>query len=161
MVTQMVRSVPNTRVFKIAMEKEHVQGESADSVVQYIEHDTDYVSEIRHSSPHGVDLVLDCKYEDNFDRDFNLLRPMGKYILFGTHAAINRGFFDSARSVSDQCLLVLNHRFSNRSLLNVLVCLVVGSRKSLAIKIVRGEQEHLWIQSTQHALFPEGSSLLA
>ena len=95
----MTRTVPNTRVFKIAMNKEEGQGESADEVVHYIEHDADYVSEIRHSSPHGVDLVLDCQYEDNFNRDFNLLRPLGKYILFGTQAAINRGFFDSARSV--------------------------------------------------------------
>jgi NADPH:quinone reductase-like Zn-dependent oxidoreductase len=100
MVTQMVRTVPNTRIFKIAMNKEEVQGESADQIVNYIDHDADYVTEIRHSSPHGVDLVLDCQYEDNFQRDFNLLRPMGKYILFGTQAAINRGFLDSARSVS-------------------------------------------------------------
>ncbi|XP_046444248.1 synaptic vesicle membrane protein VAT-1 homolog-like [Daphnia pulex] len=98
MVTQMVRTVPNTRIFKIAMNKEEVQGESADRIVNYIDHDADYVTEIRHSSPHGVDLVLDCQYEDNFQRDFNLLRPMGKYILFGTQAAINRGFLDSARS---------------------------------------------------------------
>ncbi|XP_057378830.1 synaptic vesicle membrane protein VAT-1 homolog-like [Daphnia carinata] len=100
MVTQMARSVPNTRIFKIAMNREEggLGGESADEVVHYIEHDADYVSEIRHSSPHGVDLVLDCQYHNNFQRDFNLLRPMGKYVLFGTHAAINRGFFDSARS---------------------------------------------------------------
>lgn len=98
MVTQMVRTVPNTRLFKIAINKEEGSGESADQVVHYIEHDADYVSEIRHSLPRGVDLVLDCQYEDNFQRDFDLLRPMGKYILFGTQAAINRGFFDSARS---------------------------------------------------------------
>ena len=98
-MTQMTRNVPNTRIFKIAANKEG-QGETFDEVVHLIEHDADYVSEIRHTSPHGVDLVLDCQYEDNFNRDFNLLRPLGRYILFGTQSAVNRGFFDSARSVS-------------------------------------------------------------
>lgn len=125
MVTQMVRSVPQTRVFKIAMNKEEGQGESADEVVHYIEHDADYVSEIRHSSPHGVDLVLDCQYEDNFNRDFNLLRPLGKYILFGTQAALNRGFFDSARSVS--CSLSLFF-FLIRQSDSTTCFVVVGSR---------------------------------
>ena len=139
MVTQMTRTVPNTRVFKIAMNKEEGQGESADEVVHYIEHDADYVSEIRHSSPHGVDLVLDCQYEDNFNRDFNLLRPLGKYILFGTQAAINRGFFDSARSVR------LNDRY-RCPCLNFFFFAVVGTRKNFSSETLRGEQEHLRLQ---------------
>jgi NADPH:quinone reductase-like Zn-dependent oxidoreductase len=99
MVTQMVRTVPETILFKIAMENEG-QIKFTNQNVHYIDHDSDYVTEIRHSSPHGVDLVLDCQYEDNFLRDLNLLRPMGKYVLFGTQAAVHRGFFDSARTVS-------------------------------------------------------------
>ncbi|KZS11912.1 Synaptic vesicle membrane VAT-1-like protein [Daphnia magna] len=100
MVTQMASTVPDTRIFKIASEKEEGQILTSDQFVHYIGHDSDYVSEIRHSSPHGVDLVLDCQYEDNFHRDFNLLRPMGRYVIFGTQAVINRGFFDAAKSVS-------------------------------------------------------------
>lgn len=100
MVTQMVRTVPETILFKIAMENEG-QIKFTNQNVHYIDHDSDYVTEIRHSSPHGVDLVLDCQYEDNFLRDLNLLRPMGKYVLFGTQAAVHRRpFFDSARTVS-------------------------------------------------------------
>jgi NADPH:quinone reductase-like Zn-dependent oxidoreductase len=99
MVTQMVNTVPDTILFKIAMENEG-QIKFSDQKVHYIDHDSDYVTEIRHSSPHGVDLVLDCQYEDNFLRDFNLLRPLGKYVLFGTQAVVNRGFFESARTVS-------------------------------------------------------------
>jgi NADPH:quinone reductase-like Zn-dependent oxidoreductase len=97
MVTQMVNTVPDTILFKIAMENEG-QIKFSDQKVHYIDHDSDYVTEIRHSSPHGVDLVLDCQYEDNFLRDFNLLRPLGKYVLFGTQAVVNRGFFESART---------------------------------------------------------------
>lgn len=100
MVTQMASTVPDTRIFKIAAEKEEGQITTSDQFVHYIDHDSDYVTEIRHSSPHGVDLVLDCQYEDNFNRDFNLLRPMGRYVIFGTQAVVNRGFFDAAKSVS-------------------------------------------------------------
>jgi NADPH:quinone reductase-like Zn-dependent oxidoreductase len=155
MVTQMVRTVPNTRLFKIAINKEEGSGESADQVVHYIEHDADYVSEIRHSLPRGVDLVLDCQYEDNFQRDFDLLRPMGKYILFGTQAAINRGFFDSARSVS--CIYITNF------ITDVSECTfmfaVVGPRKNFPFETIRGQQEHLWFQLAQSVVLPEGSSL--
>jgi NADPH:quinone reductase-like Zn-dependent oxidoreductase len=96
----MARTVPNTRIFKITAERmngKHV--ESSDHAVHYIERDTDYVSEIRNSYPHGVDLVLDGLHESNFHRDFNLLSPMGKYVLFGNRTT-NGGLFDTAKSVS-------------------------------------------------------------
>lgn len=99
---QMLRHVPGARLFKIALPQEEGAGETLDEMVHFIDRDADYVSEVRHVSPHGVDLVLDCQYEDNFSRDFNLLRPMGKYVLFGTHAAFNEGhggFLEAAKSV--------------------------------------------------------------
>lgn len=100
MVAQMVHSVPNVRLFKIAANPK--EENETESWVHYIDRDADYVSEVRHISPHGVDLVLDCEYEDNFNRDLHLLRPMGRYVLFGTHATVlgERGFFETARSVS-------------------------------------------------------------
>ncbi|XP_046632252.1 synaptic vesicle membrane protein VAT-1 homolog-like [Daphnia pulicaria] len=122
LVTQMARTVPNTRIFKITAERmngKHV--ESSDHAVHYIERDTDYVSEIRNSYPHGVDLVLDGLHESNFHRDFNLLSPMGKYVLFGNRTT-NGGLFDTAKSV------------------------MVGAGKSNAIETLRGEQECLWLQ---------------
>lgn len=100
MVIQMLRSVPNARLFKIALLEE--ESESQDGMVHSIDRDADYVSEVRHFSPHGVDLVLDCNYENNFSRDFNLLRPMGRYVQFGTHAAFREGqpgFMETAKSV--------------------------------------------------------------
>jgi hypothetical protein len=118
----MCSSVPNVRLFKIATNP--LEENLPESAVYYIEHDADYVSEIRHFSPLGVDLVLDCQvntyyairllflnwlrsftnfqYEDNFSNDFNLLKPMGRYILFGTQTSVTgegRGFFQSAKSV--------------------------------------------------------------
>lgn len=100
MVTQMARTVPYTRIFKIAMDNEERQSESADKTVHKIVHDADYVSEIRQNSPNGVDLVLDWHYDDNFQRDFNLLRPMGKYVLFGDKTSFFQKIFEMAKSVS-------------------------------------------------------------
>ncbi|KAK4035756.1 hypothetical protein OUZ56_027840 [Daphnia magna] len=98
MVTQMARTVPYTRIFKIAMDNEERQSESADKTVHKIVHDADYVSEIRQNSPNGVDLVLDWHYDDNFQRDFNLLRPMGKYVLFGDKTSFFQKIFEMAKS---------------------------------------------------------------
>ena len=106
-MTQMVRTMPKTRIFKISMDKTGKKHqESLDHAVHYIEHDTDYVSEIRNNSPKGVDLILDCQYSvDSFHRDFNLLSPMGKYVLLGTQSLnFNNGFFNTARSVSTMFL---------------------------------------------------------
>lgn len=94
----MASTVPDTRIFKIA--NKEGQSEPGDQTVQNIEHGADYISEIRHSSSHGVDLVLDCHYDNNFHDDFNLLRPMGKYVAFGYRASAYRGIFDTIRWVS-------------------------------------------------------------
>lgn len=99
MIAQMCRSVDNVRIFKIVTNpKEEAEW---DRNTHFIARDSDYITEIRHISPHGVDLVLDCEYENNFERDLHFLRPMGRYILFGTHSVITgegRGFFESAKS---------------------------------------------------------------
>jgi NADPH:quinone reductase-like Zn-dependent oxidoreductase len=146
----MARTVPNTRIFKITAERmdgKHV--ESSDHAVHYIERDTDYVSEIRNSYPHGVDLVLDGLHESNFHRDFNLLSPMGKYVLFGNRTT-NGGLFDTAKSVSRikyNYFCYLAYQFLKiKNLLFSILFAVVGAGKSNAIETLRGEQECLWLQ---------------
>lgn len=99
MVSQMAKMVNNVQLFNIATgsQEEWVP----DSTVHYIERGVDYASEIRHVSPQGVDLVLDCQCEDNFHKDYNLLKPLGKYVLYGTQSAVtgeSRGFFGTARA---------------------------------------------------------------
>lgn len=34
-------------------------------------------------APEGVDLVLDCLCGDDSNKGYNLLKPMGRYVLFG------------------------------------------------------------------------------
>jgi len=36
-------------------------------------------------SPEGVDLFLDCVCGEECSRGYSLLKPMGKYILFGKY----------------------------------------------------------------------------
>ena len=34
-------------------------------------------------SPEGIDLVLDCLCGEDTNRGINLLKPLGKYVLYG------------------------------------------------------------------------------
>ena len=36
-------------------------------------------------SPEGVDLVLDCLCGEDTNRGISLLKPLGKYILYGKY----------------------------------------------------------------------------
>lgn len=107
MVSQIAKTVSNVKVFNIAagppedVEPSESSGLYTEGGTHYIDRGVDYASEIRHVSPMGVDLVLDCQCEDNFHKDYNLLKPLGKYILYGTQSAVSgesRGFFGTARA---------------------------------------------------------------
>lgn len=82
MVTQMAHTVSDITMIPIGLalkanEEPHVGD-------HYLERDEDYVSEVRHISPMGVDIVLDSQCGENFNKDYHLLKPMGKFILYGT-----------------------------------------------------------------------------
>ncbi len=97
-VTLFVVDMPGRRRFQ-PVEEQVEPNEDQDF---YIEHGVDYVSEIRRVAPMGVDLVLDSRCGDNFHKDYNLLRPTGKYIIYGSHAAAvgeNRSFLGAAKAV--------------------------------------------------------------
>lgn len=54
-------------------------------------------------TPEGVDVVLDCLCGEECNRGYGLLKPMGKYILFGSSNVVTgetKSFFSVARSVS-------------------------------------------------------------
>lgn len=62
-------------------------------------------------SPEGVDIVLDCLCGEECNKGYALLKPMGKYILYGSSNVVTgetKSFFSAARSVRnlsvvDQC----------------------------------------------------------
>lgn len=44
-----------------------------------------FVTDFFRVSPEGVDLFLDCVCGEECSRGYSLLKPMGKYILFGKY----------------------------------------------------------------------------
>lgn len=44
-----------------------------------------FVTDLFRVSPEGVDLFLDCVCGEECSRGYSLLKPMGKYILFGKY----------------------------------------------------------------------------
>lgn len=44
---------------------------------------TNYFSVLYRESSDGVDIVLDCLCGDDTNKGIAILKPMGKYILFG------------------------------------------------------------------------------
>lgn len=61
-------------------------------------------------SPEGVDIVLDCLCGEECNKGYALLKPMGKYILYGSSNVVTgetKSFFSAARSVCHRNLILL------------------------------------------------------
>lgn len=57
---------------------------------------------LRRISSEGVDIVLDCLCGEECNKGYALLKPMGKYILYGSSNVVTgetKSFFSAARSV--------------------------------------------------------------
>lgn len=51
--------------------------------------------------PQGVDIVLDCLCGEECNKGYSLLKPMGKYVLYGSANVVTgetKSFFSVARS---------------------------------------------------------------
>lgn len=91
-------------------------------------------------SPEGVDIILDCLCGDDCNRGYGLLKPMGKYILFGSSNVVTgetKSFFSVARSVRNLSQRLMVHMINPR----ISHFLVVASRQSLADQAFRREQD--------------------
>jgi len=70
--------------------------------VQHLfDHRVDYTQAIRKESSDGVDIVLDCLCGDDTNKGIALLKPMGKYILYGSSNIVTgetKSFFSFAKS---------------------------------------------------------------
>lgn len=103
-IVQLARTVPDVTIFGICSKGKHeALKESNISIDHLIERGNDYSGEIRKTSPDGVDIVLDCLCGEECNRGYSLLKPMGKYILYGSSNVVTgetKSFFSAARSVS-------------------------------------------------------------
>lgn len=100
-VVQLAKTIPDITIFGLCSKGKHEALKEANSPVdQLLEKGSDYVSEVRKISPDGVDIVLDCLCGEECNKGYNLLKPMGKYVLYGTSNVVTgetKGFFSAAR----------------------------------------------------------------
>ncbi|XP_019767072.2 synaptic vesicle membrane protein VAT-1 homolog-like [Dendroctonus ponderosae] len=100
-VVQLAKTVPDVTIFGLCSKGKHdVLKEATSPIDHLLERGSDYVSEVRKISPDGVDIVLDCLCGEECNKGYNLLKPMGRYVLYGTSNVVTgetKGFFSAAR----------------------------------------------------------------
>jgi NADPH:quinone reductase-like Zn-dependent oxidoreductase len=98
-VAQLSKTVSDVTVFGVASKGKHEALKA--SIDHLLERGGDYASEVRKLSPEGVDIFLDCLCGEECNRGYSLLKPMGKYILYGSSNVVTgetKSFFSVARS---------------------------------------------------------------
>ncbi|XP_072417654.1 synaptic vesicle membrane protein VAT-1 homolog [Chiloscyllium punctatum] len=81
--TQLCKIVKDVTIFGTASAAKH-EVIKEQGVTHPIDYSTlDYADEVRKISPNGVDIVLDPLGGSDTTKGFNLLKPMGKIILYG------------------------------------------------------------------------------
>ncbi|KAK3086420.1 hypothetical protein FSP39_018235 [Pinctada imbricata] len=98
-VTQLVKLVDDVALFGTASYHKHesIKG----NITHLFDRVVDYSQEVRKVSPEGVDIVLDCLCGDDSNKGISLLKPMGKYILYGSSNIVTgdtKSFFSFAKS---------------------------------------------------------------
>ncbi|XP_055701377.1 synaptic vesicle membrane protein VAT-1 homolog-like [Phlebotomus papatasi] len=100
-IVQLARTVPNVQVFGVCSKNKHEALKAGGLIDHLLERGSDYTNEVRKLSPEGVDIVLDCLCGEECNRSYTLLKPMGKYILYGSSNVVTgetKSFFSVARS---------------------------------------------------------------
>ncbi|KAK9892120.1 hypothetical protein WA026_018323 [Henosepilachna vigintioctopunctata] len=101
-IVQLAKTVEDVTIIGICSKSKHEA--LKDSPIDHLlERGNDYPSEVRKIAPEGVDIVLDCLCGEECNKGYNLLKPMGRYILYGSSNVVTgetKSFFSAARSVS-------------------------------------------------------------
>lgn len=98
-VSQLVKSIPDVTLIGTASKHKHES--IKDSFTHLIEHGVDYVQEVKKLAPNGVDVVLDCLCGEDANKGYGLLKPMGRYILYGNSNVVTgetKSIFSAAKS---------------------------------------------------------------
>jgi len=98
-VSQLVKTIPDVTLIGTASKHKH--DSIKDSFSHLIEHGVDYVQEVKKLAPGGVDVVLDCLCGEDANKGYGLLKPMGRYILYGNSNIVTgetKSIFSAAKS---------------------------------------------------------------
>ncbi|XP_063699916.1 synaptic vesicle membrane protein VAT-1 homolog-like [Culicoides brevitarsis] len=97
-IAQLARTVDNVTLFGVCSKSKH---EAVAGLYDHVIDRADYINEIRKVSSDGVDVVLDCLCGEECNRSYGLLKPMGKYLLYGSSNVVTgetKSFFSVARA---------------------------------------------------------------
>ncbi|XP_066582255.1 synaptic vesicle membrane protein VAT-1 homolog-like [Prorops nasuta] len=100
-VVQLARTVKDVTIFGVCSKSKHEALKITGSIDQLLERGSDYSNEVRKISPEGVDIVLDCLCGEECNKGYALLKPMGRYILYGSSNVVTgetKSFFSAAKS---------------------------------------------------------------
>ncbi|CAM1308323.1 VAT1L (predicted) [Pycnogonum litorale] len=98
-VCQLSKLISNVTVFGTASACKHETVK--DSMTHIIDVNADYIQEVKKVNPDGVNLVLDCLCGEHVNHGYTLLKPMGKYVLYGSANTVSgetKSFFSVAKS---------------------------------------------------------------
>ncbi|KAK7584048.1 hypothetical protein V9T40_005011 [Parthenolecanium corni] len=99
-LVQLSQTVPDVKIFGVASKSKH-EALQDKGITHLLERGSDYVSEVRKIAPEGIDIVLDCLCGEECNRGYSLLKPMGKYVLYGSANVVTgetKSIFSAAKS---------------------------------------------------------------
>lgn len=82
--TQLAHTVPDVKVYGTTSREEKYPAVEQNGVQQVLS-SQDYEAQLRQLEPKGVHLIVDSIGGANFFTSQNLLRPLGRAVLTGTH----------------------------------------------------------------------------
>ncbi|XP_063871322.1 synaptic vesicle membrane protein VAT-1 homolog-like [Scylla paramamosain] len=85
-VCALLQDIGGVTVVGIASKNKHEDLKS--SVTHIIDRSSDVHAEVRKVCPEGVDVVLDSQGGEECNRGYTLLKPLGRYILFGSSSIV-------------------------------------------------------------------------
>ncbi|KAK4298399.1 hypothetical protein Pmani_029250 [Petrolisthes manimaculis] len=85
-VCALLKEIGDVTVVGVASKNKHEAIQS--TVTHLIDRASDVHAEVRKVCPDGVDVVFDCQGGEECNRGYNLLKPLGRYILFGSSSIV-------------------------------------------------------------------------
>ncbi|GBM14998.1 Synaptic vesicle membrane protein VAT-1 -like [Araneus ventricosus] len=98
-VASLCKTLPDVTLIGTASKHKHET--IAEYFTHLFDHSQDYVQETKKLLPEGVDLVLDCVCGEDVNKGYSLLKPLGRYVLYGTSSIVSgetKSFFSFAKS---------------------------------------------------------------
>ncbi|XP_045622038.1 synaptic vesicle membrane protein VAT-1 homolog-like [Procambarus clarkii] len=85
-ICSLLRNMGGITIIGVASKTKHE--DIKDSVTHLIDRGSDTPTEVRKVCPDGVDIVLDCQGGEECNKGYSLLKPLGRYILFGPSSIV-------------------------------------------------------------------------